>query len=280
MDVQITGMTDKDFKRLSVVIYNDYGIKMPETKKIMLEGRLRKRLKANNISSYSEYCDYVLSDQGMQKELVYMIDVVSTNKTDFFREPGHFDFMNEYLYPTYAKERNNEPLKIWSSACSTGEEPYTIAITLEEYFKSINKKAFDYTIHCTDISTQVLKKAVGAIYDESRVINIPLEIKRRYFLRSKDREERTVRIIPELRKKLTFNRLNLMDEAYAVPHNFDIIFCRNVLIYFDKEVQEKVINKLCDRLKPGGYFFLGHSESIAGMKVPLKQLKPTIFKKI
>lgn len=280
LNTYITGMTDNDFKRLSTIIYNDYGIKMPQTKKVMLEGRLRKRLKANNMSSYEEYCDFVLSNEGMQKELVYMIDVVSTNKTDFFREPGHFDFMNEVLLPQIQKERPHEPLKIWSSACSTGEESYTIAITIEEFFRSNGTRSFDYSIHNTDISTQVLKKAVGAIYDESRVINIPMEIKKKYFLRSKDRDERTVRLIPELRRKMTFNRLNLMDPSYNVPHNFDIIFCRNVLIYFDKEVQEKVINKLCDRLRPGGYFFLGHSESVTGMNVPLKQLKPTIFKKI
>ena len=134
-----------------------------------------------------------------------------------------------------------------------------------------------YNIFCTDISTDILTKAKLAVYKEERVTNIPLDIKRRYFLRSKDKEKPTVRVVPELRNKLSFRRLNLMDPHYHVPTKYDIIFCRNVLIYFDFETQEKVINKLCEHLKPGGYFFLGHSESAVGKKVPLKLISPTIF---
>jgi len=271
-------MADADFDKLSSLIYNDYGIKMPKSKKVMLEGRLRKRLKANNLNSFKEYCDFVFSEEGMAREVVHMIDVVSTNKTDFFREWAHFDYMNNYFLPGFSGQNNGRPLRIWSSASSTGEEPYTIAFCIEEF--NLNKKLFDYSIHCTDISTQVLEKGLNGIYAQERAANIPLALKRKYFLRNKDPKNKTLRIIPEIRKKLTFNRLNLMDDYYKVPHDFDVIFCRNVLIYFDKDKQEKVIRKLCDRLKRGGCFFLGHSESITGMNLPLRTIKPTIFQKI
>ena len=271
-------MSDSSFKKLSSYIYGNYGIKMPITKKLMLESRLRKRLKANNIKTFKDYTEFVFSKEGLAKEMVHMIDVVSTNKTDFYREPGHFDFLTSDYLPSFLNKRSGQPLKVWSSASSTGEEPYTIAMVIEEFFDG--KKAFDYAIHCTDISTEVLKKGVEGVYDLSRVDKIPLDIKRKYFLKSKSVDKPTVRMIPELRKKLTFSRLNLMDDHYKTPHDFDVIFCRNVLIYFDKETQEKVINKLCNKLKKGGVFLLGHSESLTGMDVPLELIKPTVFRKI
>jgi chemotaxis protein methyltransferase CheR len=270
-------LTEVDFNKLSKLINTNYGIKLPISKKLMIEGRLRKRLKANSIDTFNEYVEYVFSDIGIKKELVHMIDVVSTNKTDFFREPTHFDYLTEEILPKFLKEKSGKTLKIWSSACSTGEEPYTIAIVIEEFLKGI--RSFDYTIHCTDISTQVLKKAVDGIYNLERIEKIPIEIKRKYFLKSKDPQKNIVRIIPELRKKLTVRRLNLIDDLYKTPHDFDIIFCRNVLIYFDKPTQESVINKLSKKLLTGGIFFLGHSESLTGIKAPLKSLKPTTFVK-
>jgi len=270
-------MTDKDFDKLSRLIYSDYGIKMPASKKTMLEGRLRKRLNVYNMSSFEEYCNYLFSPEGMDKELIHMIDVVSTNKTDFFREAAHFSFMQDQLLPLF-RERGNGALKIWSSAASTGEEPYTIAITIEEFLQE--RRDFDYSIYCTDISTQVLQKGILGIYEAQRVANIPLELKRKYFLKSKDATQPKVRVVPELRKKCSFDRLNLMDKRYDTPSDFDIIFCRNVLIYFDKPTQEEVINKLCQRLKTGGYLFLGHSESITGISAPLKTIKPTIYQKV
>jgi chemotaxis protein methyltransferase CheR len=276
--MELPRLKNKDFEKLSHLIYTDYGIKMPMSKKVMLEGRLRKRLKANNLETYAQYCDFLFSKAGMAKEVVHMIDVVSTNKTDFFRESAHFNYMNDVLLPEYLEKNNGKPLQLWSSASSTGEEPYSMAITIEEFLKK--RKLFEYSIHCTDISTQVLEKGVQGIYDEGRVVNIPLKIKQQYFLKGKDENRKLVRVIPNLRKKLTFDRLNLMDSSYDTPNDYDIIFCRNVLIYFDKATQERVINKLCERLKPGGIFFLGHSESIAGITVPLQTIKPTIFRKI
>jgi chemotaxis protein methyltransferase CheR len=145
---------------------------------------------------------------------------------------------------------------------------------------SEKNQMLNYTITATDLSTQVLNKAIAAVYNEERVAGIPLALKRKYFLKSKDPLKKTVRIVPQLRSRVNFERLNFMDDTLAVATEFDIIFCRNVIIYFDKSTQEKVINKLCDKLKPGGYFFLGHSESITNMQVPLEQIRPTVFRKV
>lgn len=270
-------LSDTEFYKLSSFIYSNFGIKLPLSKKVLLEGRLQKRLRATNFSTFKEYIDYVFSDAGAG-EIINMIDEVSTNKTDFFREAAHFDFLKEVVLPEHVIDNDRNPIKIWSSAASSGEEIYTIAISVEEY-NLRNSPKVNYSILGTDISVEILNKAVNAIYLEERVANIPLEIKRRYFLRSKNKEKRTVKIISELRNKTSFQRLNLMDESYNVPDNLDVIFCRNVLIYFDKKTQEEVVRKQCDKLRSGGYFFLGHSESIIGFDLPLKQIKPTVYKK-
>lgn len=275
---QIAPLNDADFTKLSNFIYVNYGIKLPLAKKIMLQSRLASRLKINGMKSYAEYTKHVLSGNASDNEIVNMIDLVSTNKTDFYRESAHFDFMKEVVLPNYLAKDRHQPLKVWSSASSSGEEAYTIAIVISEFIE--NNRKIEFEILGTDISSRILEKAKMGIYPMDRVDVIPLSQKKKYLLRSKDQENPMVRIIPQLRAKTRFQRLNLMDPAYNVPKDFDIIFCRNVLIYFDRETQEKVINKLCMHLKPGGYFFLGHSESISGIDVPLKQLKPTMFVKI
>ena len=277
-DNQIAPLNDADFTKLSNFIYVNYGIKLPISKKIMLQSRLASRLKINGMKSYAEYTKYVLSGDANESEIVNMIDLVSTNKTDFYREAAHFDFMKEVALPNFIVGDSPQPFKIWSSASSSGEEAYTIAMVISEFIE--NNRKIDFEILGTDISARILEKAKLGIYPMDRVDVIPLSQKKKYLLRSKDQENPMVRIVPSLRAKARFQRLNLMDTSYNVPKDFDIIFCRNVLIYFDRETQEKVINKLCMHLKPGGYFFLGHSESISGIDVPLKPLKPTMFVKI
>ena len=274
-----TKMTPEEFRKLSSFITEHTGIKMPEAKKVMLQSRLQKRLRYLDMNSFKEYVEYVFSEDGIQNELIHMLDVVSTNKTDFFREPVHFEFLEKTLLPEYVNNFPlNRPLKIWSAGCSSGEEVYTIAITISEFIN--NHPGLNYSIFGTDISTEILRRAVNAIYKEEKINNIPIELKKKYFLKSKDRTKKLVRIVPELRNKANFARMNLMDSAYDVKDTFDVIFCRNVLIYFNREIQESVINKLIRKLRTGGYFFIGHSESIMGMDVPLKQIKPTIFQRI
>lgn len=268
-------LTDADFAKLSKFIYSQYGIKMPPEKKIMLQSRLQKRLRALTIYSFKEYIEYVFGSNN-NEEIIHMMDVVSTNKTDFYREPAHFDFLRTNLLPKLYENRKS--LKIWSAGCSSGPEVYTLAIEFSEFANT--HQGFDFSILGTDISTLMLKKAFAAIYPEEMVEIIPLELKKKYLLKSKDRTKKLVRVSENLRRKVKFQRLNFMDEQYGISEQFDIIFCRNVLIYFDRETQEKVINKLCNHLKMDGYFFLGHSESITNINVPLKQVKPTVYNRI
>lgn len=270
-------MTDEDFSRLSSFVIEELGIKMPSQKKIMLQCRLQKRVSDLKMASFSEYLEYVFSD-GQEDEMIKMIDLVTTNKTDFFREPSHFSFMEQVVLPGICSNLRNKTIRIWSAACSSGEEPYTLAIVLNEYLS--HHPEIDFEILGTDISMRTLQKAAIGIYPEERVSCMPVELKHKYFLKSKDPSDKTVRVIPEIRSKVTFCRMNLMDKEYCADSDFDIIFCRNVLIYFDRLTQQTVINKLAAKLKINGYFFLGHSESITNMKVPLKQLRPTVFIKI
>lgn len=272
-------LTDHQFKTLGDFIFSNYGIKMPKEKKIMLQSRLIKRLRALNLTNFKEYIDYVFNGKGDSDEVIYMMDVVSTNKTDFFREPVHFEFMTNNILPyIYKSHYINTPYKVWSAGSSSGEEAYTIAITLQEWAN--NYIGFKYSITGSDISLTMLNQASKAIYDEKRIEEIPDTIKRKYFLRSKDKTKKKLRVILELRSKTRFFRLNFMDDNYKVNEMFDLIFCRNTLIYFDRQNQDNVLTKLCKQLKSGGFLFIGHSESILHNNLPLKQIKPTIYVKI
>ncbi len=270
-------LSDTDFRKLSVYIYNNFGIQLPPTKKILLESRLKSRLKATGMENYSDYTKMVLSGKHAE-ELIHMVDVVSTNKTDFFREPQHFDFLTQNYLPEYHAQNPYGKLKVWSAASSSGEEIYTLAMVIQEFIEQ--HPGIDYQILGTDISTRILEKAKRAIYGMDRIEVINNSLKKKYLLRSKDASKELVRIVPKLRAHTQFTRLNLMDDIYHLPDDFDFVFCRNVLIYFDRPTQEKVINKLCKHIVKGGYLFLGHSESITGQNVPLKQIKPTIYQVI
>ena len=202
-----------------------------------------------------------------------MVDVLTTNKTDFFRENHHFEFLKNHIIPCL---NNNHHLKIWSAGCSSGEEPYSIAMTIEEaYSKSISS----YTIVGTDLSYKILQKASRAIYPMD-IEGLSLDRKRKFFLKSKDQTKPTIRVTKEVRRHVNFKRLNLMNVPYKVDGEFDIIFFRNVMIYFDRDTQQKVLSNLCSKLKIGGYLFIGHSESITTLDLPLKQIEPTTFIKI
>jgi chemotaxis protein methyltransferase CheR len=272
-------MTNSEFTRLSIFILEHFGIKLPISKKTMLEGRLQKRLKALGMATFREYCEYFFSAQGRQLEPVHMIDVVTTNKTDFFREAAHFDFLVNSVLPGFIKDDAAvKQFRIWSAGCSSGEEPYTLAMVLSEF--SERSPGFHFNILGTDISTRALTAAATAVYTQEKIAPVPLTLKRKYLLKSKDQEKRTVRIIPELRTKVSFKRFNFIDGEMNHAHNFNVVFCRNVLIYFDRPTQEKVLRRLCAKLEPGGFLFLGHSEAITNMNLPLVQIQPTTFKKI
>ncbi|MEW6067254.1 MAG: protein-glutamate O-methyltransferase [Nitrospirota bacterium] len=272
-------MSEKDFRRFSTFIENECGIKMPLSKKFFLESRFMKRLWKLDIKSFSEYYNYVFSPKGITGEISNMIDVVTTNKTDFFREPAHFDYLIQEILPelvTKEKMGFRKKLMVWSAGCSTGEEPYTLAIVMNEFAEK--NAGFSYSILASDISTRVLEKAKVGIYEQERIWPIPTELRKKYLLKSKDRDSGIVRIVPELRTRVKFIRLNLMDDDFGFQERMDIIFCRNVLIYFDKPSQKRLIEKLCHCLSPGGYIFIGHSETLHGLDVSLLGVAPAIYR--
>lgn len=268
----------RNFERLAKFIYDYSGIKMPPTKMTMLEGRLRRRLRATGIGSFDEYCDYLFEADGLEQERLYLIDAVTTNKTDFFREPRHFDYLRDVALPTIAAETGSRRIRCWSSACSTGAEPYTLAMVLQSFVEA--RGDLDYSILATDLSTDVLATALRGVYNEELLAPVPPDMRRRYVMSAIDAGRREVRISPMLRSKIGFARMNLMDASFAVGDAMDVIFCRNVLIYFDKATQGRVLSKLCGRLKVGGYLFIGHSETITGADLPLKQVSNTVFRKV
>ncbi|HOP41775.1 MAG TPA: protein-glutamate O-methyltransferase [Geobacteraceae bacterium] len=274
---ELSGMSVRDFRLFSSLIKDNCGIRMPESKKFMLESRLRKRLRQLEFESFRDYYDYLTSPTGIKTELVNMIDVVTTNKTDFFRESAHFSYLVDSLLPGIPTTELFNGIRIWSAGCSSGEEPYTLAMVLSEYSRT--RQEFSYSILATDICTTVLESARLGIYEEEKIAPIPLELKKRYLLRSKDKSRRVVRVCPELRSRISFQRLNLMEETFDIGQPVRIIFCRNVIIYFDRQTQEKLLNRFCSYLVPGGYLFLGHSETLNGLDVPLVQVNSTIYQK-
>jgi chemotaxis protein methyltransferase CheR len=280
-DLYSTSMTMRHYKRLSEFIYNEVGIKLPPNKKIMVEARIRKRLKLLSISSFGEYCDYLFSPHGIETELIHMIDVITTNKTDFFREPVHFDYLTQSAVPELLNtsvQGVRRKINVWSAGCSTGEEPYTLSIVLSEFGEK--HSGFNFGVLASDICTEVLQKAAKGIYDMEKIEGIPVILKHKYFMKNKDKNKKFVRVIPELRALINFRRVNLMDSTFGIEGPIDIIFCRNVIIYFDRPTQERLLNKFYKQLTSGGYLFMGHSETMHGLSVPLVQVAPTIYRKL
>lgn len=280
--VHLATLTRAQFDKLSSFIHCETGIRIPPSKKTMVEVRLRKRLRAVSMNNFEDYCKYLFSDEGFSNEIIHMIDVITTNKTDFFREPKQFPFLVETAVPELIQKSGagvRRRLRVWSAGCSTGEEPYTVAMCLSDFAESHKSVNFDYSILATDISTDVLKRAINAVYDFEKVEPVPMHMKKKYLLKSKDSKKRLVRIVPEIRAKIQFERLNFMDDSSKLQEKMDIIFCRNVIIYFDKATQEKIIRKLIENLVPEGYLFIGHSETLFAMNLPLIQQAPSIYKK-
>lgn len=271
-------MTDAEFYRFGDFIQCHCGIKMPLSKKTMLQGRLQKRLRMMKLNSFSAYADFVFSKKGSEEEIFHMIDAVTTNKTDFFRESKHFDFLNNIVLPDIIRKSNSAPrikFKAWSAGCSTGEEPYTLAMVLSRFTES--NPSFHFSILATDISTKVLESAHLGMYPEEKIAPVPMALRQKYLLRSKDKP--VVRIVPELRSSVQFMRLNFMDDDFGHAEMMDIIFCRNVIIYFDRPIQESILQRICRYLVPGGYLFMGHSETLNGMDLPLTQVSASIYRR-
>jgi len=276
-----SGLSQTDFNRLADFVHKTIGISLASSKRIMVESRLRKRLEEMSMPSFRAYCDYVLGPAG-ESEIAPLLDRITTNKTDFFREPAHFGFLTTTVLPAMrnlCQSGIRQPLSVWSAGCSTGEEPWTLAMVLGDYAGAQPGGRFRFAITATDISTRVLEKARAGIYDAVHAEPIPHTMRRRFLLRSKDNGPPLVRICPELRPTVQFHRLNLMDADFGFDSPFDTIFCRNVMIYFNRAVQEQLVNRFASNLKPGGYLFVGHSESLNGLDTRLVAVAPSIYRK-
>lgn len=275
-------LKESDFKKLSKLIYNKYGIQMPPAKKVLIESRLQKRLIALSLNSFKDYCDYLFSSAGAREEIPHFVNNITTNKTDFFREPKHFDYLVETILPGMISSRKStsQQLRIWSAGCSTGEEPYTLAMVLSDFMEKFARAFSYFSILASDISDNVLNFAANGLYPEERITPVPMTFRKKYFLKSKDRNTGLVKIKPEIRHRVQFKKVNFMDREFNIKEKQDIIFCRNVIIYFDRKTQETLINKFCRYLVAGGYIFLGHSETLYDTRAPLTTEAPTIYRKI
>jgi chemotaxis protein methyltransferase CheR len=279
MSAHDESMSTRDYTRLCDLIYQEAGIHLGSGKKTMLEARINRRLKALELNSYRQYCDYLFEHKGIKEEIVPLIDVVTTNKTDFFREPAHFNFLVEKALPELtSNDRTGRQFLVWSAGCSTGEEPYTLAIVLSEY--ALTNPGFRFRILATDISTTVLAKAEMGVYSNDVVAPVSASLQRKYFMRSRDPGSNQVRITPELRRLIEFRRLNFMDADYGISERADAIFCRNVIIYFDRPTQERILRKLSHHLVPGGYMFVGHAETLHDMDLPLVPVAPALYRRV
>ena len=269
----------QDFNRISDLIGEKVGIKLPPAKSSLVEGRLRKRMRAGGFPNLGEYCQWLFNHNGLDQELIHLIDAVTTNKTDFFREPDHYDILENMIVPELLRVRERNPLiKVWSAACSNGAEAFSAAMVLEDILRVNN--TFRYAVLGTDVAISVLEHARRAVYASDWMEPVPAAMQARYVMRARRPGSRPeVRIVPELRRRTAFRHLNLMDKSYAIDRDVDVIFLRNVLIYFEKPVQEEVITRLVGHLRPGGFLLLGHSESMIGSGFSLTQIAPATFQK-
>jgi len=268
-------LEDADYEFLCRLVYQHSRINLGPDKRALVSARVAKRLRSLKIGSYHEYCHWLKTEAG-DEELGHLVDVMSTNHTNFFREEKHFQWLRATLLPQWrARQAEGASFRAWSAACSSGEEPYTLAIVLAEFFGATGP----WTIDATDISTCVLAKAKQAVYDAERVAPVPDDLLRKYFQRGVGKWQGHFRVKDSLRERLTLHHLNLFQPAYPFRHRFNVIFCRNVMIYFDRPTQETLVAKLTEQLEPGGYLLVGHSESLSSVRHSLRQLQPTVYLK-
>lgn len=265
-------LSEHEFFQIRDLLHQICGIHMPPGKDGLVKARLIKRLKFLNLGSFADYISYVQNDSSGQ-ELAIMVDALTTNKTNFFREQAHFDFLESHVLPSLQKKQK---MRFWSAACSTGEEPYSLAIQLFDSVSGLEQ--MDVRILATDISPTVLDKARLGLYENERMEGISEAQKRKYFTAVKQDQAMACGVTDRVKKVITFARLNLMN-TWPMQGLFDVVFCRNVMIYFDKDTREKLVNRFYDILQPGGYLFVGHSESLSSLKHPFDYVQPATYVK-
>jgi len=263
-------LSAEEYEFIRKLVYDHCRINLGANKRELVMARLSKRLRACNIPDYRTYIGHIQTPQG-KAELTNLIDAISTNHTFFFREGSHFEFLAKTVIPEHPR---GETFRLWSAACSSGEEPYSIAILLSEYLKTV-----PFQIECSDISTKILAKAQEGIYPLERLGDMRRDWLYRYFQKGRGQADGLYRVKDSVRKNLHFRQLNLMSPTFPFNQPQHVIFCRNVMIYFDKATQEDLVNRFAKYLVPGGYLIIGHAESLTGIKHPYKTVRPAIYQK-
>lgn len=274
-DIEIS---DREFTLFRELIAVQTGIILNDHKRHLLRARLGKRLRSLGLESFSAYYEYLTQSEPSGQEMMRFINAMTTNKTDFFREPHHFNFLQERWAPArraLAARTSDRTVRFWSAGCSSGEEPYTLAMVLNESLG--NEPGWDVKILASDLDTDILARANAGIYPSERIGVIPPSLLKRYFLRGIRDNVGVVKVRRELGDMITFRRINFNDASWPIRSKFDGIFCRNVLIYFSREAQQHILERLLACLKPDGVLFLGHSESIFGLVDGLQHLGNTIY---
>jgi chemotaxis protein methyltransferase CheR len=267
-------ITDREFKLISDYIKENYGIHLKKEKKALVVSRLQSVLTANGFSNFTEYFDHILSDQ-TGESVVTLVNRITTNHTYFMREPDHFHYFREHVLPYLVRMVANKDLRIWCAACSSGEESYTLAMMIDEYFGNAGP-GWDTRILATDISENVLETARKGVYGRDRLEALPVSWRRKYF-RELDRERFVV--VDSIRNQVIYRKFNLMEPYFPFRKKFHVIFCRNVMIYFDRATKTGLVKKLYDHMEYGGYLFIGHSESLDRETSPFRYVLPSIYRK-
>jgi chemotaxis protein methyltransferase CheR len=273
IDREVNGIAPEDYEFIRRTVYEHSGINLGAEKRTLVAVRVTKRLRALKLPDFDIYCRYLRSSKGKQ-EMPLLVEAVSTNHTYFFRETRHFDFLRDVIAPQW-KAHGIGCVRVWSAAASSGEEPYTAAIVLAE---ALGFEA-DWRIVATDISARMLELGRGGIYSEDRLTHVPAEIRGRYFQRGVGASDGRFRVKEEIRRRVEFAQLNLLQLKYPFTTEFDVILCRNVMIYFDREAQQTLIQKIFPHLLSGGHLMVGHSETLNGLRHPLTVVEPAVYKK-
>jgi chemotaxis protein methyltransferase CheR len=274
MHRSLTQISDQDFARYQALVNREAGIWLSPIKKALLVGRLARRLRELGVTSYADYYERVTADPA---ERTRMVDAICTNETHFFREPRHWEYLAGHVYPAWEEQaasgKRERRARVWSAACSSGEEPYSIAMSLLTAFPS----GWSLEVLATDLSTKILDRARAATWPLQKAAEIPESYLKAFMLKGFGAYEGTMRAGPEIRSLIQFRQLNLNADDWPPAQSFDLVFCRNVLIYFDRVTKEKVVTRLLDRLVPTGHLFLGHAESLGGFTDRVRSIIPTVY---
>ncbi len=267
-------ITNREYSQLSTYIQANYGIYLKEEKKTLITGRLHNVLVQLGFDNFTDYYQYILSDK-TGEAVRTLLNKITTNHTFFMREVSHFDYFRDNILPVLTDNSKDKDLRIWSAGCSSGEEPYTLAMIIDEFFGK-NKMWWDTKILATDISSKALEEAIKGIYTNEDIASLPTSWKLHYF--KKIDHEKSI-LIDRIRNEVIYRKFNLMENIFPFKRKFQVIFCRNVMIYYDNQTKRELVNKFYDSLEHGGYLFIGHSETINREESLFKYINPSVYRK-